>query len=120
MALMPGQFAPILNVPTLGRDYWTLGRFKPKSGTLIFFYRGFGCSQSQQIVSELEARIKEFLEVGADAIAISSDTKADASSFAERANIKTLRLGYGLATEMAIEWGLYLSEPPSPYDQRIC
>jgi peroxiredoxin len=103
----------------VGGTYWTLGQRQPAVGTLIFFYRGLTCQLSEACIIELNERSQEFKDVGAEVVAISSDTKANALVFAKRKGIAGLELGYNLPTEMAISWGLYLSETSPPAEQRI-
>jgi peroxiredoxin len=119
MPLMPGQTAPLLAVPTLGGKYWKLGQEQPTTGTLIFFYRGLSCPVSESCVIELDRRRREFEDIGTEIIAISSDTEAGASAFAKRVRLRALTLGYDLPTEMAVSWGLYLSETIPPLEERI-
>lgn len=61
----------------------------------------------------------KFEELEVEIIAISSDTEEDAAAFKKRAGIAKLKVGYNLPTEMAISWGLYLSEPTLTSQQRI-
>jgi peroxiredoxin len=118
MPLLPGQVAPPLIVPTLEGRTWSLAG-RHVAGTFIYFYRGLRCENSRAAVVELEAKLDNFKALDVEVIAISSDTAEAAHTFASSSGIQHLQVGYALPTEMAIDWGLYLSVPSAQMGDRI-
>lgn len=107
--LMPRQAVPALKIDTLAHGTFDLQAEAPEFATLVVFYRGLHCPICATYLKELQRLIPDFAERGINVIAISSDTKERAEDFANRADLKDLRLGYGLPLEEARNWGLFIS-----------
>jgi peroxiredoxin len=58
---------------------------------------------------ELARLVPEFEKRGVKVIALSSDTQERAQQMADKLNAPQLRMGYGLALDVARQWGLYIS-----------
>lgn len=107
--LTPGQKTPDLLVETLDGTRFNLGQDNADKFTLVVFYRGLHCPICATYLKELERLSADFAERGVKTIAISSDGKERAQEMANKVNATGLRFGYGLALEIAKEWGLYIS-----------
>ncbi|WP_075217999.1 redoxin domain-containing protein [Mongoliimonas terrestris] len=108
--LMPQAPVPPLRVGTVGGPCWRLCDQKPKNFTLVVFYRGLHCDACRVQLQELEANIRAFRERGVRVIAVSADSRDRAERTAEAWGIEELTLCWGLTTDQARAWGLYLSE----------
>ena len=106
--LMPRQPVPALRVPTLNGD-WDLAAQKPERFTLVVFYRGLHCPICKTYVGELDKLVAEFAARGAGIQVLSSDTRERAEAARDNWGLANLNLGYGLSTETARNWGLYVS-----------
>lgn len=107
--LMPRQPAPALLVPVVGGNPWNLAEQRPRSFTLIVFYRGLHCPVCKAYLAELGRLADEFAARGVSIIAVSSDTAERASAAREQWGLGNLTIGHSLDIEAARKWGLYAS-----------
>ena len=75
----------------------------------MVFYRGLHCPICMKYLLELARLAPEFEKRGVKVIALSSDTQERAQQMADKLNAPELRMGYGLALDVARQWGLYIS-----------
>src|ERR1700752_3972947 len=71
----PRQTAPNLVVQLTDGTSWILADARPRSFTMIVFYRGHHCPVCRAQLSELNRRLDELVERGVDVVAISGDTE---------------------------------------------
>lgn len=107
--LIPRQQAPELAVETLDAGRFRLADAQPERMTLVCFYRGLHCPICATYLKELERLTPAFAERGVRTIAVSSDTEERARAMAEKIGAAQLRIGWGLALDVARRWGLYVS-----------
>lgn len=79
-ALIPGQPAPELRVPTIAGATWTLSQRQPENLTMVVFYRGRHCPVCETYLEGLERLIPEFSRAGVDVLAVSCDGEEQARS----------------------------------------
>ena len=106
----PRAKASELEVRTLDGKTWTLSEQDPVNYTMVVFYRGLHCPVCKTYLGELDSKVEAFNERGTDVIAVSCDTRERAQQTVKRWGIKHLTIAYGLSTERAQEWGLYISK----------
>ena len=109
MKIIPRTETPDLRVETVGRGPWRLSERTPKNLTLIVFYRGHHCPLCKKQLQEFERLLPEFEQRGIDVIAVSSNTRELAEKTVEEWELTNLPVGYGLPTEEALRWGLFVS-----------
>lgn len=107
--LIPRQYVPILQVPTLAHGLFTLTEDAAQHFTLLVFYRGLHCPVCLKYLLELGRSRPEFEQRGVKVIAISGDVQGRAQAMADKLGAPGLRIGYGLGLATAREWGLYIS-----------
>lgn len=107
--LLPRQTTPALHVPTLQHGTFDVGTDAAEHFTLMVFYRGLHCPICMKYLLELARLMPEFEQRGVKVIALSSDTQERAQQMADKLNAPHLRMGYGLALDVARQWGLYIS-----------
>ena len=107
--LMPRQPTPALNVPTLAHGHFDLATDSAEHFSLLVFYRGLHCPICAKYLLELARLVPEFEKRGVKVLALSSDTQDRAQQMADKLNAPDLRMGYGLALDVARQWGLYIS-----------
>lgn len=118
MAVRPREPAPKLDVPLVGGGRFVLGASKPKSFTLILFYRGLHCQRCKGYLGEIDRSLSEFAERGVEVVAVSADSKDRAKKSVVDWGLKALKVGYGMDIDEARAWGLFISrairddEPP--------
>ncbi|KAK9807767.1 hypothetical protein WJX72_008665 [[Myrmecia] bisecta] len=84
---------------------------------MIVVYRGKHCPVSKNYLASLQQIIVELEDLGVEVIAVSSDGRERAESFAENLRAATeskeisFKIAYGLPISVAQEWGLYISQP---------
>ncbi len=76
---------------------------------MVVFYRGLHCPLCRAYISELDKLLDDFKQRGVEVVAISSDTEERARATKETWGVQHLEIGYGLALEVAQQWGLYIS-----------
>lgn len=116
--LMPRQPVPELEVGLAEGGTWRLADQKPKTFTMIVFYRGLHCPICSRQLREIEDLLPDFEKRGVEPIAISSDTEEAAEKTKVDWMLDDLKVGYGLDFTTARRWGLYISQgmpkpPPS-------
>ena len=107
--LLPRQNTPALSVPTLQHGMFSVATDAAEHFTLMVFYRGLHCPICMKYLLELARLVPEFEKRGVKVIALSSDTQERAQQMADKLNAPELRMGYGLALDVARQWGLYIS-----------
>ena len=107
--LIPRQYVPILQVPTLAHGLFTLTEDAAQHFTLLVFYRGLHCPVCLKYLLELGRSRPELEQRGVKVIAISGDVQGRAQAMADKLGAPGLRIGYGLGLATAREWGLYIS-----------
>ena len=107
--IVPRQPVPDLEVQMTAGGMWRLADQKPPVFTMIAFYRGLHCPICKVYLKELEGKLDEFAKRGVEVIAISSDSAERARQAQREWGLPRLKIGYGLATERARQWGLFIS-----------
>ncbi len=108
--LKPRQDTPELSVPLINGTRWELSKQNPESFTVIVFYRGLHCPKCKQQLEDIKDHLDQLSKVGANIVAISSDTEEIAKQTYEQWNIEGLPIGYGFPIEEARKWGLFISK----------
>jgi peroxiredoxin len=116
--LIPRQPVPALEVSLAEGGIWRLADQRPKTFTMVVFYRGLHCPICSRQLREIEDLLEDFEKRGVEPIAISSDTREAAEKTKIDWMLDDLTVGYGLDFATARRWGLYISEglpklPPS-------
>jgi peroxiredoxin len=106
---MPRRAAPALELRTLDGGTWRLAERKPKSFTMIVFYRGLHCPICSRYIKDLDNRLADLAGRGVEAIAASSDGAERAAEARERWKLEQVTVGHGLTIAAARSWGLYVS-----------
>ena len=78
----------------------------------VFVYRGLHCPICKTYLGKVEARLKDFADLGADVVAVSGDPKEKAEAFAQEVGL-TMPVGYDLSVAQMRDLGLYISTPRS-------
>lgn len=107
--LIPRQKVPKLVVPLAGGGTFDIASEKPKSFTLVLFYRGLHCPICRKQLTELEAKLPEFEKRGVSVVAISPDVQERGEKTKTEWNLPKLRIGYNLDLRSARAWGLWIS-----------
>ena len=107
--LYPRQPVPALDVRTLSGKTWRLADQSPEHFTLIVFYRGRHCPVCAGYLGDLHSKLGDFEKRGVTVFALSSDGDARARDAQDNWKLGNLDLGYGLALDVARQWGLYVS-----------
>ena len=113
-SLVPRQSVPALKVELAGGGRFDLGAETPEQFTLLVFYRGLHCPICKTQLKDLEAKLPEFAKRGVGVLALSSDARDRAERAKADWGLTSLRLGYGLGLEAALDWGLHLSAGRGP------
>ena len=109
MTTKPRQPAPALEVKMTDGSAWSLHAAKPKVFEMVVVYRGLHCPVCKTYLSELEAKLPEFIKRGVDVIAISVDTQERAERAKSEWGLENLRVGSELSIASAREWELFIS-----------
>jgi len=107
--LIPRQPVPALEVAALDHGTWRLADQKPRTFTMVVFYRGLHCPICTAYLGDLERKLDAFEARGVEVIAISSDTEERARQSKDKWQLPNLTIGYGLDLDVAGAWGLYIS-----------
>jgi Peroxiredoxin len=111
----PGSKTPEMIVNSIKLTEWKLSISDPENFDLIIIYRGLHCPICSKYLQEFDKNFDEFLKLGTNLIAISTDTEERAIKSFKDWKLEKLNLGYNLDQKTAIEWGLYLSKGiPNP------
>ena len=107
--LTPGHEVPALDLPlTIGAQY-DLAKQRPRTFTLVAFYRGSHCPVCRSYLEEIGSRVKDLSEHGINPVAVSMDDRDRAMKVDSDWKTGDLPLAYGMSEETAREWGLYIS-----------
>ncbi len=108
--LQPSKPVPALAIDTLEHGRFDLGRDHGTNGTLLVFYRGLHCPICIRQMTEIDAALDQFTELGVEVLMLSADDRGAAQQTADKAGVSRLRIGHGLTLKAARDdWGLYLS-----------
>jgi peroxiredoxin len=105
----PRQQAPELNVRLTDGTAWSLADARPRSFTMVVFYRGKHCPVCRAQLTELNRRLDELAERGVDVVAISGDSHEVAAKTVDEWRLDKLKIGYGLDQDAMRRWGLFVS-----------
>ena len=105
----PTQPAPDLTVPLLRGGTYRLTDHRPRTFTMVVFFRGLHCPVCRAQLSELERRLGELEERGIDVIAVSGETLERATQLAQEWKLERLNVAYGLTEAQMRAWGLFIS-----------
>lgn len=106
----PRKEVPGLIVDTVNGMQWKLRDQKPENFIMIVFYRGLHCPVCKKYLEELNEKVDQFKDKGVNVICVSTDTKERAQKTVSEWDIDNLTIGYGIATEDARKWDLYISK----------
>jgi peroxiredoxin len=105
----PRQSAPGLTVPLLRGGTYRLSDQRPRTFTMVVFFRGLHCPVCRGQLSELNRRLEELEQRGIDVIAVSGETRERTTQLAEEWKLERLPLAYGLTEAQMRAWGLFIS-----------
>ena len=108
--LLPGSEVPELIIHTVNGMKWDLRDQQPKNFTLLVFYRGLHCPICKAYLEELNVSIEGFRKLGVNVICISANKESLAERTIVEWEIDRLTIGYGMSTDAARKWDLYISE----------
>ena len=109
-SLMPGGPVPDLEVALAGGGTWKLSDQKPETFTLVEVYRGLHCPRCKLQLLDIDHKVARYAERGCTSIAISTDPQDRAEKSVSEWGIHQLPIGYGMTTDQARAWGLYISD----------
>jgi peroxiredoxin len=107
--LAPRKPAPALSVPLLSGGTFTLAERKPRTFTVIVFYRGKHCPICSKYLGQVQEQLDRAHELAAEVVAISMDGEDRARASAADWGVDRLEVGHGLSEPAARDWGLYIS-----------
>ena len=105
----PTEPAPELTVPLLRGGTYRLADQRPRTFTMIVFFRGLHCPVCRAQLRELERRLDEFEQRGIEVIAVSGETRERTTELAQEWGLEQLPLAYGLTEDEMRAWGLFIS-----------
>ena len=106
--LKPHQSVPSLDVDTL-EGSWSLADQSPENFTMVVFYRGLHCPICSKYIGELNKLAGDFAEIGVSTLVLSGDDRERAERAKQDWELSNLKIGYGVNTEQARDWGLHRS-----------
>jgi peroxiredoxin len=106
----PNKAAPLLDFDLVGGGHWSLSGSRPKTFTMIVFYRGLHCPICREYLRGVASMLDDFDERGVDVVAVSMDPKDRAHASVEEWKLGKLPVGHSLPEVVARGWGLYISE----------
>jgi peroxiredoxin len=109
MTINPRAQAPALKIDTLDGGQFDIAAMKPKTFTMIVFYRGVHCGFCRRYLQELDTLVDDFRDIGVEVVAVSCDDKDRAEKSRKEWDINNFPIGYGMSLEKAAEWGLFIS-----------
>ncbi len=107
--LKPRKPVPALEFDTVEGGRWSLAAQKPRTFTMVVFYRGLHCPICRRYTTELNAMAADFEKRGLSTVITSTDSKERAAQAKEQWGLPNLTVGYGISIDRAREWGLYIS-----------
>jgi peroxiredoxin len=105
----PTEPAPDLTVQLLRGGTYRLADQRPRTFTMVVFFRGLHCPVCRAQLSELERRLPEFEQRGIDVIAVSGETRERTTQLAQEWRLEQLPLAFGLTEDQMRAWGLFVS-----------
>jgi peroxiredoxin len=105
----PTEPAPDLTVALLRGGTYRLADQRPRTFTMVVFFRGLHCPVCRGQLSELERRLGEFVQRGIEVIAVSGETRERTTQLAQQWRLEQLPLAYGLTEDRMRAWGLFVS-----------
>lgn len=105
----PTEPAPDLTVPLLRGGTYRLTDQRPRTFTMVVFFRGLHCPVCRAQLSELERRLGEFEKRGIEVIVVSGETRERTIQLAQQWRLEHLPLAYGLTEDQMRAWGLFIS-----------
>jgi peroxiredoxin len=109
LPIVPRQPAAELEVQLVGGGSWRLADQRPRTFTMVLFFRGLHCPLCQAQLRELDGRLDELAERGVEVIAISGDSAERGERTRDEWGLKRLRLGFGIGEPTMRRWGLFVS-----------
>jgi len=106
---LPRSPAPILSVPLLAGDTWTLADQSDPAFTVVVFYRGQHCPICKTYLKQIDALIDQAAGQGVGVVAVSMDVEDRARATAGETGVQHLPIGYDMSEATARAFGLYLS-----------
>ena len=114
MTVMPRQKAPVLDLPLAGGGRFDLHAHKAEKFTLLMFYRGHFCQRCRGQLRDLDQKMDKLDALGTGIVAISMDDREAAERTKKEWELKRVAVAYGMDTETARDWDLFLSTPIRP------
>jgi peroxiredoxin len=105
----PTEPAPDLAVALLRGGTYRLADQRPRTFTMVVFFRGLHCPVCRGQLSELEHRLGEFEQRGIEVIAVSGESRERTTQLAQQWRLEHLPLAYGLSEDQMRAWGLFVS-----------
>ena len=105
----PTEPAPDLTVALHRGGTYRLADQRPRTFTMVVFFRGLHCPVCKAQLSELERRLAAFEQRGIDVIAVSGETRERTTQLAQEWRLEHLPLAYGLTEDQMRAWGLFVS-----------
>jgi peroxiredoxin len=106
----PREAAPDLIVPLLRGGTYRLTDQRPRTFTMVVFFRGLHCPVCRAQLSELDRRLGELEQAGIDVVAVSGETRERTTQLAQEWRLERLPLAYGLTEAQMRAWGLFISQ----------
>lgn len=101
--------APALILNTIDGGRFDLASAKPKTFTMIVFYRGLHCGFCRRYLQDLDPQMEAFKNLGVGVLAASCDGESRAKQSRQDWGIKNVPIAYGLSIDTARDWGLFIS-----------
>lgn len=101
--------APSLSFFLVDGSTWSLLEQSPEAFSVVVFYRGLHCPLCRAYLAEFDQKLDEFEAAGAKVVAVSADDATRAMQAKTEWQLGRLPIGYGLSTDAAREWGLFIS-----------
>ena len=105
----PTEPAPDLTVPLHRGGTYRLTDRRPRTFTMVVFFRGLHCPVCRAQLGELERRLGELEQRGISVIAVSGETRERTIRLAREWKLQHLPLAYGLTVAQMRAWGLFIS-----------
>lgn len=108
-----GDLFPAIELPNLSGENIKIGTPQGDADwRLVVVYRGKHCPMCTRYLNEIEKLKQEFTQLGIDVIAISADTKSQATAHHAELSV-SYPIAYGLNIAQMQQLGLYASNPRS-------
>ncbi|MBD0864997.1 MAG: redoxin domain-containing protein [Rhodobacteraceae bacterium] len=108
--LYPGNPVPNLVVETVQHGSFDLSQNNGANGIVLIFYRGLHCPLCIRQMTELDAKLDRFTDLGVEVLMISTDGADRAAETVNKAGASKVKVGYGLDLIAARDdWGLWMS-----------